>query len=162
MMKLLKQSGINFISCPTENIYLQGRQDTYPKRRGLTRVKELNDNGINVCFAQDSMSDPWYPLGNGNMMNILDHGIHIAQMMSPEEIQNDLDLVTVNGAKTMNLMDHYGIEEGKPANFIVLDAKNEFDAICERAGVLASVRNGEYLFKKEPEKIQQAVTLLQK
>lgn len=62
----------------------------------------------------------------------------------------------------MNLMDHYGIEEGKPANFIVLDAKNEFDAICERAGVLASVRNGEYLFKKEPEKIQQAVTLLQK
>lgn len=162
MMKLLKQSGINFISCPTENIYLQGRQDTYPKRRGLTRVKELNDNGINVCFAQDSMSDPWYPLGNGNMMNILDHGIHIAQMMSPEEIQNDLNLVTVNGAKTMNLMDHYGIEEGKPANFIVLDAKNEFDAICERAGVLASVRNGEYLFKKEPEKIQQAVTLLQK
>ncbi|WP_216696824.1 cytosine deaminase [Anaerostipes faecalis] len=162
MMKLLKQSGINFISCPTENIYLQGRQDTYPKRRGLTRVKELNDNGINVCFAQDSMSDPWYPLGNGNMMNILDHGIHIAQMMSPEEIQNDLNLVTINGAKTMNLMDHYGIEEGKPANFIVLDAKNEFDAICERAGVLASVRNGEYLFKKEPEKIQQAVTLLQK
>lgn len=162
MMKLLKKSGINFISCPTENIYLQGRQDSYPKRRGLTRVKELNDHGINVCFAQDSMSDPWYPLGNGNMMNILDHGIHIAQMMSPEEIQNDLDLVTVNGAKTMNLMDHYGIEEGKPANFIVLDAKNEFDAICERAGVLASVRNGEYLFKKEPEKIQQAVTLLQK
>ena len=160
MMKLLKQSGINFISCPTENIYLQGRQDTYPKRRGLTRVKELNDNGINVCFAQDSMSDPWYPLGNGNMMNILDHGIHIAQMMSPEEIQNDLDLVTINAAKTMNLMDHYGIEEGKPANFIVLDAKNEFDAICERSGVLASVRNGEYLFKKEPAKITDAVDLL--
>ena len=104
MMKLLKKSGINFISCPTENIYLEGRQDTYPKRRGLTRVKELNDNGINVCFAQDSMSDPWYPLGNGNMMMILDHGIHIAQMMSPEEIANALDLVTLNGAVTMNLM----------------------------------------------------------
>lgn len=160
MMKLLKKSGINFISCPTENIYLQGRQDSYPKRRGLTRVKELNDHGINVCFAQDSMSDPWYPLGNGNMMNILDHGIHIAQMMSPEEIQNDLDLVTINGAKTMNLMDHYGIEEGKPANFIVLDAKNEFDAISERSGVLGSVRNGEYLFKKEPAKITDAVDLL--
>ena len=130
MMKLLKNSGINFISCPTENIYLQGRQDTYPKRRGLTRVKELNDNGINVCFAQDSMSDPWYPLGNGNMMMILDHGIHIAQMMSPDEIENALDLVTVNGAKTMNIAD-YGIEVGKSANFIVLDAKNEFDAICE-------------------------------
>lgn len=161
MMKLLKKSGISFISCPTENIYLQGRQDAYPKRRGLTRVKELNDNGINVCFAQDSMSDPWYPLGNGNMMMILDHGIHIAQMMSPEEIENDLDLVTINGAKTMNLMEHYGIEAGKPANFIVLDAKSEFDAICERAGILASIRNGEYLLKKEPAKVSQAIEILQ-
>lgn len=160
MMKLLKKSGINFISCPTENIYLQGRQDIYPKRRGLTRVKELNDNGINVCFAQDSMSDPWYPLGNGNMMMILDHGIHIAQMMAPEEIENALDLVTINGAITMNIMDHYGIEEGKPANFIVLDAKSEFEAICERAGVVASVRNGELLFQKEPAKITNAINIL--
>jgi cytosine deaminase len=150
LMKLLKKSGINFISCPTENIYLEGRQDTYPKRRGLTRVKELNDNGINVCFAQDSMSDPWYPLGNGNMMMILDHGIHIAQMMSPDEIENALDLVTINGAKTMNITERYGIEEGKPANFIVLDAESEFEAICERAGTLASVRNGEFLYRKNP------------
>ena len=159
MMNLLKKSGINFISCPTENIYLQGRQDTYPKRRGLTRVKELNDNGINVCFAQDSMSDPWYPLGNGNMMMILDHGIHIAQMMSPDEIENALDLVTVNGAKTMNLND-YGIEVGKSANFIVLDAKNEFDAICERAAVLSSVRHGEFLYQKEPAKVVRSVDFL--
>lgn len=149
MMKLLKNSGINFISCPTENIFLQGRQDAYPKRRGLTRVKELNDNGINVCFAQDSMSDPWYPLGSGNMMMILDHGIHIAQMMSPNEIENALDFVTKNGAKAMCL-DNYGIEEGKPANFIVLDAANEFEAICERASCLASVRNGDFIFKKQP------------
>ena len=159
MMNLLKKSGINFISCPTENIYLQGRQDTYPKRRGLTRVKELNDNGINVCFAQDSMSDPWYPLGNGNMMMILDHGIHIAQMMSPDEIVNALDLVTVNGAKTMNLND-YGIEVRKSANFIVLDAKNEFDAICERAAVLSSVRHGEFLYQKEPAKVVRSVDFL--
>lgn len=159
MMKLFRKSGINFISCPTENIYLEGRQDTYPKRRGLTRVKELNDNGINVCFAQDSMSDPWYPLGNGNMMMILDHGIHIAQMMSPEEIRNALDLVTVNGAVTMNLAEHYGMEEGKPANFIVLNAKSEFEAICERAGILASVRRGEFLFQKEPEKVKYYVSM---
>lgn len=160
MMKLFKKSGINFISCPTENIYLEGRQDSYPKRRGLTRVKELHDRGINVCFAQDSMSDPWYPLGNGNMMMILDHGIHIAQMMSPEEIQDDLDLVTTNGAITMHIQDRYGIEEGKPANFIVLDAKSEFDAICERADILASVRKGEYLFQKEPAKVIGAIDLL--
>ena len=148
LMKNLKKSGLNFISCPTENIYLQGRQDTYPKRRGLTRVKELFENGINVCFAQDSIQDPWYPLGNGNLMNVLDNGIHIAQMMSFEEIDRCLDLITVNGAKTMNLTNSYGIEAGKPANFIVLDAKNEFEAVSERADVSASIRNGEFLFKK--------------
>lgn len=150
LMKNIKKCGINFISCPTENIYLQGRQDTYPKRRGLTRVKELYENGVNVCFAQDSIQDPWYPLGNGNLMNVLDNGIHIAQMMSFEEIDNVLDLITVNGAKTMNLSDSYGIEEGKPANFIVLDAKSEFEAVSERCGVVASVRNGDFLFKKVP------------
>lgn len=150
LMKNLKKSGLNFISCPTENIYLQGRQDTYPKRRGLTRVKELFENGINVCFAQDSIQDPWYPLGNGNLMNVLDNGIHIAHMMSFEEIDRCLDLITVNGAKTMNLTNSYGIEAGKPANFIVLDAKNEFEAVSERADVSASIRNGEFLFKKAP------------
>ena len=94
------------------------------------------------------------------MMMILDHGIHIAQMMSPEEIVNDLDLVTTNGAITMNIIDHYGIEEGKPANFIVLDAKSEFEAICERAGIVASVRNGEFLFRKVPAQVTGAIDLL--
>lgn len=148
MMKNFKISGINFISCPTENIYLQGRQDTYPKRRGLTRVKELYENGINVCFAQDSIQDPWYPAGNGNLMNVLDQGIHISQMMSFEEMDNCLDLITINGAKTLNIADNYGIEAGKAANFIVVDASSEFEAVCERADVLASIRNGEYLFKR--------------
>lgn len=150
LMKNLKKAGINFISCPTENIYLQGRQDTYPKRRGITRVKELYENGINVCFAQDSIQDPWYPLGNGNLMNVLDNGIHIAQMMSFDEIDNVLDLITVNGAKTMNISDQYGIEAGKPANFIVLDAESPFEAVAERSDVAMSVRNGEFLFKKAP------------
>lgn len=150
LMKNIKKANLNFISCPTENIYLQGRQDTYPKRRGLTRVKELYENGVNVCFAQDSIQDPWYPLGNGNLMNVLDNGIHIAQMMSFEEIDNVLDLITVNGARTMNISEDYGIEAGKPANFIVLDAKSEFEAVSERVGVDASVRNGEFLFKKAP------------
>ena len=113
-------------------------------------TKELYENGINVCFAQDSIQDPWYPAGNGNLMNVLDNGIHIAQMMSFEEMDNCLDLITVNGAKTMNISDIYGIEAGKPANFIVVDARSEFEAVCERADVVASVRNGEYLFKKAP------------
>lgn len=150
LMKNIRKSGLNFISCPTENIYLQGRQDSYPKRRGLTRIKELYEAGVNICFAQDSIEDPWYPLGNGNLMNILDHGIHIAQMMSFEEIDNALDLITINGAKTLSIEEQYGIEVSKPAHFIVLEAKSEFEAICNRADVFASVRNGEYLFKKKP------------
>ena len=160
LFKLLALSGINIISCPTENIHLQGRYDTYPKRRGLTRVKELNDAGINVCFAQDSISDPWYPLGNGNLMNILDAGIHICQMMSFEEIKNALDLITVNGAKTLHIQDKYGIEVGKDANFVVLNAKDEFSAILERVGVNCSVRKGEFLFKREPEVIDTNISLL--
>ncbi|MDT0633074.1 cytosine deaminase [Rubrivirga sp. S365] len=148
MMGLFKKSGMNFISNPTENAYLQGRQDTYPKRRGLTRVKEMWESGINVCFGQDSINDPWYPAGNGNMMNILDNGIHLAQTMSFDELDRCLDLITYNGAKTLNVEDQYGIEEGKPANFIVLDAETPFEAVRQRADVLASIRNGEYLFKR--------------
>lgn len=160
LMQQLKKSNINFVSCPTENIYLQGRQDTYPKRRGLTRVKELYRAGINVCFAQDSILDPWYPLGNGNLMNILDHGIHISQLMTTNDINNALDLITINGAKALNIDDSYGIKCGNNANFIVLDAKNEFDAICNRASVIASIRNGDYLFEKEPVKIKQQINFL--
>ena len=150
MIDLFKKSKMNFVSCPTENAYLQGRQDSYPKRRGLTRVKEFIENGINVAFAQDSINDPWYPMGNGNMMNILDNGIHLAQIMSPEEIEKDLDLITYNGARCLNIQDRYGIDVGKDANFIVLDGDNPFDVIRNRANVLASIRKGEYLFKQKP------------
>ncbi|SHI11937.1 cytosine deaminase [Clostridium collagenovorans DSM 3089] len=153
LFKLLKQCNLNFISCPTENIHLQGRFDNYPKRRGVTRVKELHDAGINVCFAQDSMSDPWYPLGSGNLMNILDFGLHICQMMSFEEIDMALDFITVNGAKTLNIENEYGIEINNDANFIVLNAETEFQAICDRVSVLSSVRKGETLFNRIPEKI---------
>lgn len=148
MMGLFKASGINFIACPTENAYLQGRQDTYPKRRGLTRVKEFIQEDINVCFAQDSINDPWYPLGNGNMMNILDNGIHLTQVASYEELETAFDLVTYNSAKTMMLKDQYGLEVGKPANFIVLNESTVFEAIRKRVEVLASVRNGEFLFRR--------------
>ncbi len=151
MFDLFKKSGMNFVSCPTENAYLQGRQDTYPKRRGLTRVKEFMEMGINVAFAQDSINDPWYPLGSGNMMNILDNGIHLSQYASPEELECGFDLITYNGAKCLSIEDRYGLEEGKDANFIVLDEKNVFDAIRRRVGVLMSVRNGDYLFKKQPQ-----------
>ncbi len=149
MMDLFQKSKMNFISCPTENAYLQGRQDTYPKRRGLTRVKEFLDLGINVAFAQDSINDPWYPMGNGNMMNILDNGIHLAQIMSPKEVKTNFDLITYNGARCLNMQDSYGLEVGKQANFIVLNESSVYEAIRKRVNVLASVRNGEFLFRRK-------------
>lgn len=115
-----------------------------------SRVKELLAAGVNVCFAQDSIEDPWYPLGNGNMMNILDHGIHICQMMSFAEIDHALDLITTNGARTMHIEDTYGLAPGKDASFLVLDAPLPFEAIRQRAGVLRSVRRGEELFTRVP------------
>ncbi|MGN0691863.1 MAG: cytosine deaminase, partial [Oscillospiraceae bacterium] len=150
LFKLLKRSGLNFISCPTENIHLQGRYDTYPKRRGLTRVKELLDEGINVCFAQDSICDPWYPLGNGNLMYVLDAGFHICHLTAPEYMKKALDLISRNGAKTLHLGDEYYIREGNPASFIVIDAENDFDALRNRAGAVMSVRKGKVLFEKRP------------
>ena len=159
MMDLFKKSQMNFIACPTENAYLQGRQDTYPKRRGLTRVKEFIENGINVAFAQDSINDPWYPMGNGNMMNILDNGIHLAQIMSPEDIETNLDLITSNGARCLNIQDTYGLDVGKDANFIVIDGVSPFDVIRTRAKVLASIRKGEYLFKQKPTAFDVALDL---
>lgn len=152
LMSKLAQSGINCISCPTENTYLQGRYDNYPKRRGLTRIDELTAAGVNVSLGQDSISDPWYPLGNGNLMNQLDFAIHISHLMSVEQIWNALDYITVNGAKTLHLSD-YGIREGSSASFIVIDAPNEFEAIRERAGIIRSVRKGRTIFEKKPAEI---------
>ncbi len=140
LTKLLKAARINFACAP---------QDTFPKRRGITRVKELTDNGINVSLGQDSMQDPWYPLGNGNMMIILDYVLHLAQMMSFAELDDALKFPTVNGATTMHLGDGYGIAEGRPANFIVLDATTPFEAVYERADVVRSVRAGCTLFTAE-------------
>ena len=162
MMGLFQKSGLNFIALPTENAYLQGRQDTYPKRRGLTRVKELWESGINVCFGQDSINDPWYPAGNGNLMNILDNGIHLAQTMSFDQLDTCLDLITFNGARTLNVEEQYGLDAGKPANFLVLDATSPFEAVRQRADVLASIRNGEYLFKKSEPSYDVALDLFRK
>src|SRR5699024_6123333 len=143
-----------------ENAHLQGRGDTYPKRRGLTRVQELLANRNNVAFAQDSIADYLYPLGNGNMMIILDNGIHLAHYTHIDELNKSFDLITFNGANIMRVNDEYEIEQGKSANFIVLDAKDAYEAIRERAEVLMSVRKGEYIFKREVRKNEIEIDLL--
>lgn len=150
LFRILKMSEINFVSNPLVNIHLQGRFDTYPKRRGLTRVKELLEAGMNVCFGHDDIFDPWYPLGTGNMLQVLHMGIHAAQLMGYEQIVNSIDLITKNSAKTLNIEDSYGIEAGKPANFIVLDANSEYDTIRKQAKVRYSVRNGKIIAETKP------------
>ena len=153
MMTKYKQAEINFISCPTENTYLQGRYDAYPKRRGLTRIDELIKNGINVSLGQDSISDPWYPLGSGDMIHQLDFALHQSHRMSLPEIETSLDLITTNGAKTLSLPDTYSMKEGNPASFIVINDVSEFEAIRNEASVILSVRNGQILMEKQPETI---------
>ena len=145
LMRLLKMSRINFVANPLVNTHLQGRADTYPKRRGVTRVKELLEAGINVSFGHDDIYDPWYPLGNGSLRDVVFMGIHVCQLMGYEEILNSYKFISTNAAKTLHLGDKYGIKEGNPASFIVLDASNYYDALNRDASLLYSYRNGKKL-----------------
>lgn len=154
LFRLLKHSGINFVACPTESIHLQGRFDTYPKRRGLTRVAEIDRAGMNICFGQDSIKDPWYPLGNGNLLHILDVGMHVCHMMGYEDLQRSLDFVTDNGAKAMNLGDRYGIAIGRPANLVILDAENDYEVLRCHAKARMSIRNGSIIMRRSPEHLE--------
>ncbi|WP_217585848.1 cytosine deaminase [Lentibacillus saliphilus] len=150
LFRLLGMSEINFVANPLVNIHLQGRFDTYPKRRGLTRVKELLEADMNVCFGHDDIFDPWYPLGTGNMLQVLHMGIHASQLMGYDQITNAIDLITTNSAKTMHIEKDYGIEIGKPANMIVLDAVNEYEAIRKQAAVRYSIRHGHIIAETKP------------
>jgi len=154
LFRLLKQSKINFVSCPTESIHLQGRFDTYPKRRGLTRVAEIDRAGMNICFGQDSIVDPWYPLGNGNILRILEAGLHICHMLGYEDLQRGLDLITDNSARTLNLGERYGLEVGRLANLLVLSAPDDYEMLRTQGHALLSVRDGEVLMRRTPAQIQ--------
>lgn len=153
LFRLLKRSGISFVSCPTESIHLQGRFDTFPKRRGVTRVAELDRAGINVCFGQDSIRDPWYPLGNGNILRVLDAGLHICHMMGFDDLQRCLDFVTDHSATALHLGERYGIEAGRPANLVVLDADSDYDALRRQAKAALSIRSGKIVMRSEPERV---------
>ncbi|NQD95303.1 cytosine deaminase [Pseudomonas sp. CrR25] len=156
LFRLLKMSGINFVSCPTESIHLQGRFDSYPKRRGLTRVAELDRAGLNVCFGQDSIVDPWYPLGNGNILRILEAGLHICHMLGYDDLQRCLDLVTANSARTLHLGERYGLEVGRPANLLILSAPNDYEMIRTQGHALVSVRAGKVLMRRTPARVERS------
>ena len=144
LFRLLKMSKIHFVANPLVNIHLQGRFDTYPKRRGVTRVKEMLKNNINVCFGHDDVFDPWYPLGTANMLQVLHMGLHVCQLMGYGQINDGLKLVTENSAKALGLTD-YGIKEGNSANFIVLPTENGFDAVRRQVPTRYSIRHGKVI-----------------
>ena len=144
LFRLLKMSKIHFVANPLVNIHLQGRFDTYPKRRGVTRVKEMLKNNINVCFGHDDVFDPWYPLGTANMLQVLHMGLHVCQLMGYGQINDGLKLITENSAKALGLTD-YGIQEGNSANFIVLPAENGFDAVRRQVPTRYSIRHGKVI-----------------
>lgn len=150
LMGFLQRTSINFIANPLINITLQGRTDTYPKRRGVTRVKELWQQGQNVSLGHDCMQDPWYSLGTGNMLDVASMAVHVCQMTGIPEINACYDMVTWNAAKTLHLEQQYGIEVGKPANLIVLDADSKYDAIRRRSIVRYVISQGKLLAYTEP------------
>lgn len=150
LMRLLKMSRINFVANPLVNTHLQGRVDTYPKRRGVTRVKELLEAGLNVSFGHDDIFDPWYPLGTGNMRDTVFMGLHVCQMMGYEDIMNSYKLITHNAARTLHLGESYGIREKNPADFIILNGDNFYNALNKKSEILYSFRKGKMLAKTIP------------
>ncbi len=153
LFRVLKQAALSFVSCPTESIHLQGRFDTYPKRRGLTRVPELDRAGLNVCFAQDSIVDPWYPLGNGNILRVLDAGLHICHMLGYEDLQRALDFVTDHSARAMSLGEGYGIEVGRPANLVLLSAESDYEVLRTQAHAELSIRHGRVVMRRSTSEV---------
>ena len=141
LLPLLREARVHAVANPLINITLQGRHDSYPKRRGMTRVPELLAAGINVGFGHDCVMDPWYPLGSGDMLEVAQMGLHVAQMTSQAQMRACFDAVTVNGARILGL-EGYGLEVGCHADFVLLQAHDAIEAIRLRATRLAVVRRG--------------------
>ncbi len=129
LQRILSRSGINLVCNPMVNLHLGGRFDGYPKRRGLTQVKEMLGAGVNVAFGHDDVMDPWFPMGTGNPLQVAHVGALATQMTSPAQLAECFSMVTDRAAATLSLGDAYGIEVGRPASLIVLPATDPFDAL---------------------------------
>jgi cytosine/creatinine deaminase len=142
LLPLMREAQVHAIANPLINITLQGRHDTYPKRRGMTRVPELMAAGITVAFGHDCVMDPWYSLGSGDMLEVAQMGLHVAQMTSQAQMRACFDAVTVNAAHILGL-EGYGIEAGCHADLVLLQARDPAEAIRLRANRLMVVRRGQ-------------------
>ncbi|NRO94938.1 amidohydrolase family protein [Paraburkholderia sp. NMBU_R16] len=144
LLPLMHESGVAAIANPLINITLQGRSDTYPKRRGMTRVPEMLAAGIEVAFGHDCVMDPWYSLGSGDMLEVAHMGLHVAQMTGQAAMHAAFDAVTSGAARVVGLED-YGIAPGCHADCVVLDARDPIEAIRLRAARLAVIRRGKVI-----------------
>ena len=153
LIPLIAEAGVHAIPNPLINIMLQGRHDTYPKRRGQTRVRELRDAGVLIGFGSDCVMDPWYSLGKADMLDVAFMGLHVGQLSSREDMAWCFDAITSNSATIMHLED-YGIDAGAKANFNLLQAKNPIEAIRLRAHRLAVVRSGKLIATNAPLKAE--------
>ena len=149
LIALMAESGVAAIANPLINITLQGRHDTYPKRRGMTRVPELIAAGIDVAFGHDCVLDPWYPLGSADMLEVAAMGLHVAQMTGTDAMRTCFDAVTVTPARILGL-DGYGIAPGCHADFVLLQARDPIEAIRLRATRLKVVRRGQVISETPP------------
>ncbi len=151
LIRLIKRAGLHMVTNPCDNSVLQGRFDTYPKRRGHTRVKELLAAGVNVGIGHDSIMDPWYPLGVGDPVQVAFVWIHYGQMSGATEIPQVWDMITTNPARAFGATDKtYGIIVGNPADLVLLDAETEFDALRRIAPRLLVIRNGQIVARTTP------------
>jgi len=149
LIPLIAESGLAVVPNPLINITLQGRSDSYPRRRGLTRVAELRAAGVTVAFGQDCTMDPWYPLGSADMLEVAHMGIHAIPMTSREAMAWAFDAVTVNGARVMGLPDPT-LRAGGPASMVVLQARDPIEAVRLKATRLAVIRDGRVLAETAP------------
>ncbi len=149
LIALMAEAQLHAVANPLINITLQGRHDSYPKRRGMTRVPELMAAGINVGFGHDCVLDPWYSMGSADMLEVASMGLHVAQMTSQAGMQACFDAVTVNSAWLLGLPD-YGLAVGKSADFVLLQARNPAEALRLRAQRLLVVRRGQVLSRCAP------------
>jgi cytosine deaminase len=148
LLPLIAEAGVSAIPNPLINIVLQGRHDTYPKRRGMTRVPEMIRAGIRVGFGQDCVLDPWYSLGTADMLDVAFMGLHVAQMTSPADMRRCFDMVTSVNAGIMGL-DDYGLAVGKLASLVVLDAGNAIEAVRLRPERLCVIAKGKVVATRE-------------
>ncbi|WP_095200958.1 amidohydrolase family protein [Mesorhizobium carmichaelinearum] len=147
LLPLIAEAGVSAIPNPLINIMLQGRHDSFPKRRGLTRVKEMQALGVRVGWGQDCVLDPWYSLGTADMLDVAFMGLHVAQMSSPADMARCFDMVTNVNAAIMGL-DHLGLGVGKRASLVVLDASNPIEALRLRAERICVIARGKVVAER--------------